>query len=70
MGQRNHQTADPKTNATVFLFFATAHFLKTFLASRIPKVFGSTFGFARHTSQPFAKTTETLFANALFPNFN
>jgi hypothetical protein len=23
----NHQTADPKANASVFLFFSTAHFL-------------------------------------------
>jgi hypothetical protein len=32
MGQRNHQKADPKANASVFLFFSTAHFLKTILA--------------------------------------
>jgi len=25
-GQMNHQTADPKANASVFLFFPTAHF--------------------------------------------
>jgi len=31
-GQMNHQTADPKANASVFLFFPTAHFLKTILA--------------------------------------
>ncbi len=43
----NHQTADPKANASVFLFFPTAHFLKTILASRT----NVTFGFARHTSQ-------------------
>jgi hypothetical protein len=30
MGQMNHQTADPKANASVFLFFPTAHFLKKF----------------------------------------
>ena len=29
----NHQTADPKANASVFLFFPTAHFFKTILAS-------------------------------------
>ena len=29
----NKQTADPKANASVFLFFPTAHFLKTILAS-------------------------------------
>jgi hypothetical protein len=30
----NNQTADPKANASVFLFFPTAHFLKTILANR------------------------------------
>ena len=59
-GQMNHQTADPKANASVFLFFPTAHFLKTILASRT----NDTFGFARHTSQPFAKPKEPFFANA------
>ena len=29
--QMNHQTADPKANSSVFLFFPTAHFLKTIL---------------------------------------
>ena len=33
----NHQTADPKANASVFLFFPTAHFLKTILAHRTVK---------------------------------
>ena len=28
MGQTNHQTADPKANASAFLFFPNAHFLK------------------------------------------
>ena len=28
-GQMNHQAADPKGNTTVFLFFPTAHFLKS-----------------------------------------
>jgi len=60
-GQMNHQTADPRVNASVFLFFPTAHFLKTILASRIPKAFGSTFGFARHTSRPFAKPKKSHF---------
>ena len=59
-GQMNHQTADPKANASVFLFFPTAHFLKTILASRT----NDTFGFTRHTSQPFAKPKEPFFANA------
>jgi hypothetical protein len=44
----NHQTADPKANASVFLFFPNAHFLKTILANRT----NGTFGFARHTSRP------------------
>ena len=30
----NIQTADPKANASAFLFFPTAHFLKTIFASR------------------------------------
>jgi hypothetical protein len=59
-GQLNRQTADPKANAYVFLFFPTAHFLKTILASRT----NGTFGFARHTSRPFAKPKEPFFANA------
>jgi hypothetical protein len=33
-GQMIHQTADQKANASVFLFFPNAHFLKTILASR------------------------------------
>ena len=59
-GQMNQQTADPKANASVFLFFPTAHFLKTILASRT----NGTFGFARHTSRPFAKPKEPFFAHA------
>jgi len=54
----NIQTADPKANASVFLFFPTAHFLKTILASRT----NGTFGFTRHTSRPFAKPKEQFFA--------
>jgi len=61
MGQRNHQTADQKAIASVFLFFPTAHFLKTILASRT----SGTFGFAStHKSDPSAKPKEPLFANA------
>ena len=60
MEQVNHQTADPRANASVFLFFSTAHFLKTILASRT----NGTFAFARHTSRPFAKPKEPFFANA------
>ena len=37
-----------------------SHFLKFLLASRT----SGTFGFARHTSQRFAKPKEPLFANA------
>ena len=57
-GQMNHQTAYPKANASVF-FLPTAHFLNTILANRT----NGTFGFARHTSQPFAKPKEPFFAN-------
>ena len=56
-----HQTADPKANASVFLFFPTAHFLKTILASRT----NGTFGFAPPTkANPSAKVKEPFFANA------
>jgi hypothetical protein len=37
-----------------------SHFLKFLLASRT----NGTFGFARHTSRPFAKPKESFFANA------
>lgn len=57
----NIQTADTKANASVFLFFSTAHFLKTILVNRT----NGTFGFARHTSHPLAKPKEPFFANAL-----
>ena len=53
-GQMNQQTADPKANASVFLFFPTAHFLKTILASRT----NGTFGFAQNTSRHLAKPKE------------
>ena len=33
MEQMKHQTADPKAKASVFLFFPTAHFLKTIFAN-------------------------------------
>ncbi len=59
-GQMNQQTADPKAKASVFLFFPSAHFLKTILASRT----NGTFGFARHTSRPTKKPKEPFFANA------
>ena len=57
----NIQPADPKANASVFLFLLTAHFLKTILVSRT----NGTFGFAHHTSRPFAKPKETFFAYSL-----
>ena len=56
-GQMNYQTADPTANASVFLFFPTAHFLKTILTHRT----NGTFGFAQHTSRPFAKPNEPFF---------
>jgi len=56
-GQINHKTADPKANASVFLFFPTAHFLKTILASRT----SGTFGFApTHKADPSAKPKEPI----------
>lgn len=58
-GKINHQTADPKVKASVFLFFPTSQFLKIILAIRQ----NSTFGFARHNSQPVAKSKEPFFAN-------
>jgi hypothetical protein len=44
-----------------FLFSPPHIFFNSILASRT----SGTFGFARHTSQPFAKPKEPLFANAL-----
>jgi hypothetical protein len=57
----NNQKADPKANASVFLFFSTAHFFKTILASRT----NGAFGFARHTNRPCAKPKEPFIANEL-----
>lgn len=59
-GQMNHNTAAAKANTSVFLFFPTAHFLKTILANRT----NGTFGFAQHTSRPSTKPKEPFFANA------
>jgi hypothetical protein len=61
----NIQTADPKANASVFLFFPNAHFLKTILANRT----NGTFGFARHTSRPFAKPKDSMLIHKLFNYF-
>jgi hypothetical protein len=55
----SYQTAEPKVNACIFLFFPSAHFLKTILANRTK----GTFGFARHTSQRFAKPKEPFLFN-------
>jgi hypothetical protein len=51
----NIHTADPQANVSVFLFFPTAHFLNTILASRT----NGTFGFARHTNRPFATAEQS-----------
>jgi hypothetical protein len=40
-----------------------SHFLKFLLASRIPKDFGSTFGFAQYTNPRFAKPKEPFFCH-------
>ncbi|MDH0675705.1 hypothetical protein N5D03_14265, partial [Empedobacter sp. GD03861] len=56
-GQLNRQTADPKANASVFLFFPNAHFLKTILANRT----NGTFGFCRHTKPTLQKTKRAIF---------
>ncbi|MBL7909063.1 MAG: hypothetical protein JNK36_11420 [Bacteroidia bacterium] len=56
-GQMNHQTAGPKANASVFLFFSTAHFLKAILASRT----SGTFGFAPTHKPTLRKTKRAIF---------
>jgi hypothetical protein len=46
-----------------------SHYLKFLLASRIPKAFGSTFGFApKHQSHTSAKPKEPFFANTHVKN--
>jgi hypothetical protein len=45
----------------VLFFFAAPHFLKTILASRR----SGTFGFARHTSQRFAKPKEPFLSTPI-----
>ena len=62
----NIQTADPKANASVFLFFPIAHFLKTILASRT----NGTFAFAPpDKADPSAKAKEPFFLPTHnFPN--
>jgi hypothetical protein len=66
MGQMNHQTADPKANASVLLFLPKTHFLKTILASRTNGTFAKPH---KPTYSPsFAK--EPFFANARTNNKN
>lgn len=60
-GQMNRQTADPKTNTTIFFIFPTAHFLKVILANHK----NGTFGFVQHLSEFFAETKEPFFASVL-----
>jgi hypothetical protein len=61
----NIQTADPKANASVFLFFPTAHFLKTILASRT----NGTFAFApTHKADPSQNQKSHFFSNAPINN--
>jgi len=62
-GQTNRQTADPKAHASVFLFFPTAHFLKTILASRTNGTFGFT---PTHKADPSAKPKELLFCQRTY----
>jgi hypothetical protein len=45
------------------LFSPTALFFNSILASRIPNVFGSKFGFARHTSPTLPKTKRANFSH-------
>jgi hypothetical protein len=74
-GQVNRQTGGPIANASVFLFFPNAHFLKTNAKhSRAPlenklnkRVIlahstNGTLGFAQNTSRHFSKPKEPFFA--------
>ncbi len=56
----NIQTADPKANASVFLFFPTAHFLKTILARRT----NGTFAKPHQPTHNQSIAKEPFFANA------
>jgi hypothetical protein len=58
--EKKRQPSRHLSQPNVFYFFSAPHFLKTILASRT----NGTFGFARHTSRPFAKPKEPFFANA------
>jgi hypothetical protein len=57
----NILTGQPESRPNVFYFFPHRTFLKTILASRT----SGTFGFARHTSQRFAKPKEPLFSQRI-----
>ena len=58
--QTGQQLSRHSSRPDFFYFFPHRTFLKTILASRT----NGTFGFARHTSRPFAKPKEPFFANA------
>jgi len=64
--QMKHQTAEPKANASVFLFFSKAHFLKTILASRT----NCTFAFAPTHKPTLRKTKRAIFFANAPKNFN
>lgn len=58
--QTGQRVSRHSSRPDVFYFFPHRTFLKPILASRT----NGTFGFARHTSQRFAKPKEPFFANA------
>lgn len=58
--EKERQPSRHLSQPDFFYFFSAPHFLKTILASRR----NGTFGFARHTSRPFAKPKEPFFTNA------
>jgi hypothetical protein len=65
-GQTKHQTADPKANASIFLFFPTAHFLKTILTSRTNGTFAKPHKPAHSPSfakEPFLPTHLSIVSN-------
>ena len=59
-GQMNHQTADSRANASVYLFFTIEHFLKTIFTNRTSDTF--TLAPAQKADHS-AKLKEQLFAN-------
>jgi hypothetical protein len=56
-----HSDSRPKSQRFCIFIFSQCTFLKIILANRT----NGTFGFARHTSRPFAKPKEPFFANGL-----